>query len=107
MKQVKHQFLSGHPIIAQLLLTLIPQGVFDQVVLQEDSDRYYKRPRTKDHFICMFYAVLTKNSSLREVCKNIALIITKLIPFGMNQLPARSTLSDTNRKRSHKVLEQL
>lgn len=106
MKQVKHKFLSGHPIIAQLL-SLVPKEVFDQVVSEEGSDRYYKKLRTKDHFICMFYAVLTRNGSLREVCKNIGLIITKLITFGMKQLPARSTLSDANRKRSHKVFAML
>ncbi|MFD2033375.1 IS4 family transposase [Belliella marina] len=104
--QVKNKFLSGHHIIAQLL-SLIPKELFTHIVEQECSDRYYKKFKTGDHFICMFYAVLTKNSSLREVCKNICLIITKLIPFGMKQLPARSTLSDANRKRSYRVFEQL
>jgi hypothetical protein len=106
MSQVKNNFLSGHPIIAQLL-SLIPKELFVQIIEQESSDKYYKKLKTRDHFICMFYAVLTKNSSLREVCKNIGLIITKLIPFGMKQLPARSTLSDANRKRNHRVFEQL
>jgi len=106
MAQVKNNFLSGHPIIAQLL-SLIPKELFVQIIEQESSDKYYKKLKTRDHFICMFYAVLTKNSSLREVCKNIGLIITKLIPFGMKQLPARSTLSDANRKRNHRVFEQL
>jgi hypothetical protein len=66
MKQVKNNFLSGHPIIAQLL-SLIPKGIFDEVVEQENSDRYYKKLKSVDHFICMFHAVLTRNSSLREV----------------------------------------
>jgi len=102
MAQSKNNFLSGHPIIAQLL-SLIPKEVFDQCIAGENSDRYYKKLKTKDHFICMFYAVLTKNGSLREVCKNIGLIILTLIPFGMNQLPTKSTLSDANRKRDYKV----
>jgi hypothetical protein len=70
MKQVKNNFLSGHPIIAQLL-SLFPKEIFEGVVEQEGSDRYYKKLKTMDHFIIMFYAVLTKNGSLREVCKNI------------------------------------
>lgn len=106
MKQVKNNFLSGHPIIAQLL-SLVPKEIFTEVVEQEGSDRYYKKLKTVDHFICMFYAVLTRNGSLREVCKNIGLIILKLIPFGMKQLPARSTLSDANRKRDHKIFAVL
>ncbi len=80
MKQVKNNFLSGHPIIAQLL-SLLPKEIFNDVVKQEDSDRYYKKLNTVDHFICMFYAVLTRNSSLKGVCKNIGLIFLKLIPF--------------------------
>lgn len=106
MKQVKHNFLSGHPIIAQLL-SLVPKEIFNEAVEQEGSDRYYKKLKTGDHFICMFYAVLTRNGSLREVCKNIGLIILKLVPFGMKQLPARSTLSDANRKRDNKVFAVL
>ncbi|MFD2037599.1 DUF4372 domain-containing protein [Belliella marina] len=106
MAQFKNNFLSGHPLIAQLL-SLIPSEVFNQCVEQENSDRYYKKLKTKDHFICMFYAVLTKNGSLREVCKNTGLIILTLIPFGMKQLPAKSTLSDANRNRDHKVFALL
>lgn len=106
MKQVKNNFLSGHPIIAQLL-SLVPKEIFDGVVEQEGSDRYYKKLKTADHFICMFYAVLTRNGSLREVCKNIGLIIQKLIPFGMRQLPAKSTLSDANRRRDNKIFAVL
>lgn len=102
MKQVKNNFLSGHPIIAQLL-SLFPKEIFDGVVEQEGSDRYYKKLKTMDHFIIMFYAVLTKNGSLREVCKNIGMIFLKLIPFGMKKLPARSTLSDANRRRDHNI----
>lgn len=98
MKQDKNIFTSGHNIISQLL-AMIPSHIFDQTVIQTQSDRYYKKMKTKEHFICMFYAVLTRNSSLREVCKNIILIAQKLIPFGLLRLPAKSTLSDANRNR--------
>ena len=98
MKQDKNIFTSGHNIIAQLL-AMVPSAIFDQTVKDTQSDKYYKRMKTKEHFICMFYAVLTRNSSLREVCKNIILIAQKLIPFGLLRLPAKSTLSDANRNR--------
>ncbi|WP_194976251.1 DUF4372 domain-containing protein [Aquiflexum lacus] len=88
MKQYNKNFLPGHPIIDQLL-SMIPKEVFNEVVEQENSDRYYKKFKSADHFICMFYAVLTRNGSLREVCENISLIAKKLIPFGYKQLPAR------------------
>ena len=63
--------------------------------------------KTRDHFICLFYAVLTRNSSLREVCKNITLIARKLIYVGLKQLPCRSTLSDANRKRDSRFFAAL
>lgn len=106
MKQSKQKFLSGHPIVAQLL-SLVPMEIFNEVVEQENSDRYYKKLKSIDHFICMFYAVLTRNSSLREVCKNISLISQKLIPFGIKQLPAKSTLSDANRRRDSNMFALL
>ncbi len=106
MKQSKQKFLSGHPIVAQLL-SLVPMEIFNEVVEQENSDRYYKKLKSIDHFICMFYAVLTRNSSLREVCKNISLIAQKLIPFGIKQLPAKSTLSDANRRRDSNMFALL
>jgi len=81
MKQSKDNFSSGHPIIAQLL-SLIPTDIFKEVIEQEGSDRYYKKLKTADHFICMFYAVLTRNGSLREVCKNISFIAQQLTVQG-------------------------
>ena len=106
MKQSKDNFSSGHAIIAQLL-SLIPREIFKEVIKQEGSDRYYKKLKSTDHFISRFYAVLTRNGSLREVWKNISFIAKSLSPFGIRQLPARSTLSDANRKRSHTFFQQL
>ena len=98
MKQDSKKFQSGQPIIVQLI-SLIPNEVFAQATADTQADRYYKQMMAKDHFICLFYAVLTRNSSLREVCKNITLIARKLLYVGLKQLPCRSTLSDANRKR--------
>ncbi len=100
MKQFKDKFISGQPFIVQLL-SLIPADIFERAVVETQADRYYKKMRAKDHFICLFYAVLTRNSSLREICKNMALIGRKLVYVGFKQLPCRSTLSDANRNRGN------
>lgn len=92
------KFLSDQLIIAQWI-SLIPDHVFQQSVSDTQSDRYYKQMKSRDHFICLFYAVLTRNSSLREVCKNITLIARKLLYVGFKQLPCRSTPSDANIRR--------
>lgn len=101
MDQVKKDFIAGQPIICQLL-SLIPSNILNEAINETASDRYYKQMKSKEHFICLFYAVLTKNGSLREVCKNIILVARKLICFGLRQLPCRSTLSDANRNRDSK-----
>lgn len=106
MKQDSKKFQSGQPIIVQLI-SLIPNEVFAQATADTQADRYYKQMKAKDHFICLFYAVLTRNSSLREVCKNITLIARKLLYVGLKQLPCRSTLSDANRKRDSQFFAAL
>lgn len=100
------KFLSGQPIIAQVM-SLIPEHLFQKIVAETSSDKYYKQMKSKDHFICLFYAVLTRNSSLREVCKNITLIAKKLLYVGLKQLPCRSTLSDANRRRDSQFFASL
>ena len=106
MKQDSRKFQSGQPIIVQLI-SLIPNEIFAQATVDTQADRYYKQMKAKDHFICLFYAVLTRNSSLREVCKNITLIAKKLLYVGLKQLPCRSTLSDANRNRDSQFFASL
>ena len=64
ISKIDKKFISTRPIICQLL-AIIPDEIFDEVVQECKSDRYFKRMKTRDHFICMFYAVLTRHSSLR------------------------------------------
>ena len=96
-KDIK-KFLTGQPIICQLL-SLIPDSVFEETVQQTGADRYYKNMKSKDHFLCLFYTVLTGKGGLREVCKNIMMLGNKLIYQGLSHMPCRSTLSDANVKR--------
>ncbi len=98
MEQDIKKFHSGKPIICQLL-SLIPDSIFKDTIEETGSDRYYKQMKSKDHFVCLFYAVLTRNGSLREVCKNIMLLGKKLMYYGLRQMPCKSTLSDANKNR--------
>ena len=94
-------FNAGLSIFGQLL-SFIPDSIYKDAVEEYNSD-HNKKFSTKEHFICMFYAVLTRNSSLREVCKNIMLFGKKLLQIGVYNLPYKSTFSDANIKRSHEV----
>ncbi|HFD31443.1 MAG TPA: DUF4372 domain-containing protein, partial [Gammaproteobacteria bacterium] len=61
-------FSSSYPILGQLL-SFIPREVFKKCVVETRSDKWYKKLKTWDHFVFMFYAVLTGGSSIREVVK--------------------------------------
>lgn len=98
-------FNAGLPILGQIL-SFIPDSIFKEVVQEYKSDEH-KKFSTREHFICMLYAVLTRNSSLREVSKNIMLFGRKLFQLGVNNLPYRSTFSDANINRSHEVFASI
>jgi hypothetical protein len=82
----------------QPFIPMVSDHLFKETVEETQSDRYYKKMKSKDHFISLFYAVLTRNGSLREVCKNIILLGKKLMYVGLKQIPCRSTLSDANNR---------
>ncbi len=106
MAQDIKKFHSGSPIICQLL-SLVPDSVFQDAIEETSSDHYYKQMMSKDHFVCLFYAVLTGNGSLREVCKNIMMLGKKLMYYGLRQIPCKSTLSDANRNRDSRFFGSL
>jgi len=91
----KNRYLSGQPILCQLLC-LIPRTLFDEVVAQHQSDRYYKTMTTFKQFVFLFYGVVMRCHSLKNVCKNLLLLENKLSYLGITKLPAVSTLSDAN-----------
>jgi hypothetical protein len=104
--QESKKIKAGQPIICQLL-SLIPEEVFKNALEKTKANHYYKKMLAKDHFVCLFYAVITRNASLREVCKQILLLGNSLIYCGLKQIPKRSTLSDANKKRDEKLFGQL
>lgn len=99
MSQISKEFNSGEPIIGQLFSHIAPE-VFTKAAFITQSDVGFRKMTSKVHFICLFYAVLTKNSSIRELCKNITLVGKKLMAYGLDYLPCRSTFSDANAKRN-------
>lgn len=97
---------AGQPILCQLL-SFIPEDIFKAAVQKTGANHYYKKMWAKDHFVCLFYAVLTRNASLREVCRQIVLLGNSLIYCGIKQIPKKSTLSDANKERSQEFFQQL
>lgn len=89
---------SGQPVFAQLA-NLISKPSFNHLVKEHDADRYCKRCKSWEHFICMLYSIMNNCTSLREVTHGIAAYGDKLNHLGLTYTPPRSTLSDANCKR--------
>ena len=98
----KNKYLSGQPIICQLL-SFIPKDLVDQSISEHQSDRYYKTMTTFKQLVFVFYGVVMRCKSLNNLCKNLLLLEDKLTYLGIKDLPAVSTLSDANINRNSDV----
>lgn len=61
----------------------------------------------RKHLVCLLYGVFSYCNGLRELCEGLLGCEGKLTHLGLDTAPARSTLSDANRKRSYLVFEDL
>ncbi|HQT59524.1 DUF4372 domain-containing protein [Daejeonella sp.] len=102
----KSSFFTGQPIFSQLI-KLIPRSIISQACLSHQSDRYCKKFDTYHHLITMLYCCYQHCTSLREVVSGIGACEGRLQPLGITHLPARSTLSEANIRRSYKTFEQI
>ncbi|MEQ9297780.1 MAG: IS4 family transposase [Cyclobacteriaceae bacterium] len=102
----KNSYLSGQPIICQLL-SYVPKELVDSSVEEHQSDRYYKTMTTFKQLVFIFYGVVMRCKSLNNLCKNTLMLEDKLTYLGIGELPAVSTLSDANINRSSEVFATL
>ena len=96
----------GQPIFTQVL-SLIEESLINKAVKTHQSNKHAKSLRFKDHLVTMLYSVFARCTSLREVQTGLELCNGKLNHLNLSKVPARSTLSDGNKKRSSKVFETL
>mgnify|MGYP000846781728 CR=1 FL=1 len=102
----KSTFFTGQPIFSQLI-KLIPRSIISQACSSHQSDRYCKKFDTYHHLITMLYCCYQHCTSLREVVSGLGACEGRLQPLGITHLPARSTLSEANIRRSYKTFEQI
>ena len=96
----------GQPILKQVL-SIIDDALIGKACTKHQSDKYTKRLRFKDHLTTMLYCVFTGCTSLREVQTGLELCNGKLNHLDLERVPARSTLSDANKKRNSDVFGTL
>jgi hypothetical protein len=92
------------------LLEGFPRGSFEKIVAEEGADKYSKGFRSWDQYVAMMYGHLSGCKSLRELETGFNAQAAHHYHLGTRPIK-RSTLSDTNAKRSSqlfgRVCEQL
>lgn len=94
------------PVIRQII-DLVPRWMIESCTKKHKSDKGCSRYKTYDQFVALTYGQLNKCYTLNDISTGIGVSETFISDLGLNQSPARSTMSDGNKKRDWKVFESL
>jgi len=78
-----------------------------QSVKKFKSDKYCHKYKTYDQLIALLFGQLCKCSTLEDISVGIGVSETFIKDLGLHQSPAKSTMSDGNKKRNWQVFEHL
>jgi Transposase DDE domain/Domain of unknown function (DUF4372) len=98
--------LVGQPVIGQVL-GMVERGMFEKLVREHKSDRYYKAFKTWTQFVTMMFGILSRCDSMAETCEGMRTLGGKLNHLGLTKAPAKSSAGDGLRNRSHEFFEAL
>ena len=98
--------LVGQPIFKQIL-DLIPRNKFDRLVLNHQSDRYYKTFDSWTHLMTLLFGVLSRCDSMGEICDGMQALAGKLNHLGLSSAPAKSTAGDSLRGRDNEFFKEV
>jgi len=94
------------PLLGQIL-NLIPQHLIKNEVHKHQSDKGCSKYKTYDQLIALIFGQLNKCYTLSDISCGLSISGTFLFDLGLSQSPAKSTMSDGNKKRTYKVFEGL
>jgi hypothetical protein len=94
------------PLIRQIL-DLVPSWMLSRCAEAHKSDKGCSKYNTLDQFVALTFGQLNKCFTLSDISTGIGVSETFISSLGLHQSPARSTMSDGNKKRSYKVFETL
>jgi len=106
MDKVSEKRLVGQPILKQIL-DLVPRALFDRLVLEHHSDRYYKAFDSWTQFITLLFGILSRCDSTTEIASGMQALHGKLNYLGLHASPAKSTIGDGLRNRSEDFFRSL
>lgn len=88
-------------------LNLLDKAKILRFSRNHNGERYVKSFDGFTHLLTMFYAVIMRFDSLREIETSMTAEVRKLHHIGIRTVPKRSTLSDANARRSEKFFEDV
>ncbi len=94
------------PLIRQIL-DLVPRQILMSCINKYNSDKGCHRYKTYDQFVAMTFGQLNKCLTLNDISTGIGVSEIFIKDLGLTQSPARSTMSDGNKKRNWEVFESL
>jgi len=97
---------TNRPLLGQIL-ALIPNHLLRFQVLKHQSDKGYSKYKTYDQLVALIFGQLNKCYTLTDISCGLSVSGTFLSDISLSQSPAKSTMSDGNKKRSYKVFESL
>lgn len=97
---------NNKPLIRQIL-DLVPRWLFDSCTNTYRSDKGCSTYKTYDQFVSLTFGQLNKCQSLNDISAGIGVSEIFIGDLNLKQSPARSTMSDGNKKRDWHVFESL
>lgn len=94
------------PVIRQIL-DLIPPHILRGGINKFKSDKYCHKYKTYDQLVALLFGQLCRCSTLEDISVGIGVSETFIKDLGLQQSPAKSTMSDGNKKRDWQVFEHL
>ena len=97
---------NNKPVIRQIL-DLVPRWLFDSCANTYKTDKGCSRYKTYDQFVALTFGQLNKCQSLSDISAGLGVSEIFIKDLKLQQSPARSTMSDGNKKRDWHVFESL
>ena len=102
----KSNHFLGQPSYGQLIKSLDKSKIIE-ISQKHGGERNVKKFNCFTHLLTMLYAVIMRFESLREIETAMTAEVNKLHHIGIESVPKRSTLSDSNARRSEKIFERI
>lgn len=97
---------NNKPVIRQII-DLIPPHLLREAISKYNTDKYCHKYKTYDQLVALLFGQLCRCSTLEDISVGIGVSGTFIKDLGLEQSPAKSTMSDGNKKRNWQVFEYL